>query len=133
MEDLETICRTMLNDAQMDVSINNCPFSVYLTFYVTGTDKKVTFDCTDIASFRLDKDPTDSPLYLVFETEVMGPRKQYPVPLSHFGFSFLPQEDYCWQVTVSEPELLLQIKSLGFAWRVEVLSAEEREWFSRGA
>ncbi len=132
MEDLETICRTMLNDAQMDVSINNCPFSVCLTFYITGTDKKVIFDCTDIASFRLDKDPIESPMYLVFEANVTGPRKQFPIPFSHFGFSFLPQEDYCWQVEVSEPTELLQIKALGFAWRVEALSAEEWEWFNRG-
>lgn len=129
MEDLETICRTMLNDAVMDVSINNCPFSVGLTFYVTGTDKKVIFDCMDIASFRLDKDPTDSPMYLVFETNVTAPRKPFPIPLSDFEFSFLPQEDYCWLVEVSEPTELLQIKALGFAWHVEAMSAEElQDW-----
>lgn len=65
----------MLDYAQLSIEFTNFPFSIQLIFYVVGTDQKVIFDCSDIVSFHLDKEPHEN-VFTVLETHVIEPKKQ---------------------------------------------------------
>ena len=127
MDELDTICRTMLDNAEMNIEVTLYPFSVRLIFYVVGTDQKVIFNCLEIVSLHLDKDPQDNPLFTVLETNVIPPKKIRPTPLSDFGFGLLDQTEYCWQIDL-QPQVILQIKALTFHWQVQTITADELKW-----
>ncbi len=126
METLQTICRTMLDNANMDIDFTKCPFAVRLTFYVIGSDKKVIFDCSDIEKFSITKDASDCPEYVCLEVDVTTPKMQRPAGLSEFEFEIGDKANYLWHVEIL-PEAHIEIKCLNFAWQIQPMTVEEMD------
>jgi len=126
LESLQTICRTMLDDASLWIEFINFPFGVRLTFYVTGTDKKVIFLCSQIEKFSLNKGAFDEPEYVCLEVNVEQPEKERPRELSDFEFELMDKKDFTWSIEVL-PEAEIKIKCLQFEWELLTMTQKEMD------
>ncbi len=125
MEDLQTICRSI--DGSLSIEFTNFPFTITLTFWIVGTDKKVIFSCSQIEEFTLKKEAFDEPEYLCFEVSVNPPKKKRPTDLSDFEFGlkeYSDKNDFLWSIEIL-PEAEIKIKCLEFEWMILKMSKEE--------
>ena len=83
-----------------------------------GSDIKVTFTCSEIEAFHLDKDWNDAPLYVALEANVKAPTKNRDSNQPDHEFSCMEHDEYLWEVNVM-PEANLKIKCLSFKWCVD--------------
>lgn len=114
----------MLDNADMDVEFQDYPFSVRLIFLVVGTDKKVIFECSEIASFSLVKEPAEDAYYSVFEVHVTEPRVHWLTRSTDRHSTTQDQSEYLWEIVV-EPAVQLHVMARSFKWWLEVMTVEE--------
>lgn len=129
MNEIEKICRTMLDNANLNVEFTNYP----LTFYVTGTYKKVIFDCSGIREFRFFRDAVDDldgPEYVCLEVNVEEPNKQMPENRYNFEYEVVDKTKYLWSIEIL-PDAHIKIKCLHFDWKVLNMMQEEIDERSR--
>lgn len=127
MDEIEKICRTMLDNANLNVEFTNYPFAVHLTFYVIGTDKKVIFDCSGIQELSFLRDAADDlggPEYVCLEVNVKKPGKQMPKNKYDFEFEVVDKTKYLWSIEIL-PDAHIKIKCLHFDWRELNMAQEE--------
>ncbi|KZN29702.1 hypothetical protein N474_21360 [Pseudoalteromonas luteoviolacea CPMOR-2] len=129
--DLNLVCEKLLDNANVDIIFTNFPFSVSLIFFVIGSDIKVTFICSEIESFHLDKGWDDSPLYVVLETNVKAPKKNRHLNQPDHEFSCMEHDGYLWEINVM-PDVNLNIKCLSFEWRIDRVTEKEVALFNAG-
>jgi hypothetical protein len=118
---IHTICKCLLDNAEMDIEIDEYPFSIQLTFFIVGTILKVIFDCNDIELFSLKKDWDNYGYSTVLEVYVTEPQK--PLPCEVISSRSHDSKDYLWKICL--PGQAIEIECLRFKWRVEEMTAEE--------
>lgn len=111
-KDLKKVCDSLLDNADMDYSINNCPLSIDMTFYVVGSNIKVIFKCNEIASLNIQKEHDDVPIHLVLEVNVT--KKIDPDA----------GELFCIQVM---PEMNIDVACKDFSWHLEEFTEIEQK------
>lgn len=124
MSELDNICSEMLDNAELQIDLDSDRFSLLLTFYVIGSDKKIEFRCFDLKSFSIQKPASETPYFVVLETRVTPPRQQLPTTLSAFELEIIDPSPHLWEVVI-EGSVRISIKAMTFSWEAHTLSAEE--------
>jgi hypothetical protein len=123
---IHVVCARLLDNAEMEIKIEEYPFSVRLTFYIVGTILKVIFDCNDIELFSLRKEWDEYGYSTILEAYITQPKKLLPPDVTD-SRSF-DSKDYLWKISL--PGVAMEIECLRFKWRVEEMTAEEIKSFN---
>ena len=70
MEELQRVCQTLLDNADLDVLLDAQTGEIVLCFLVAGSYEQVIFRCGRYHSFKLIKDPDEAECFFVGETHV---------------------------------------------------------------
>ena len=125
MDDLSEICKTLLDNADADISLDAQTGTIRILFTTgdsLGSLVQVTFECRRFHSFKLIKDPEDDNALFVGETRVTK------ITASEDIDRWLGSENWTWGES-DRPEILYRIELLGgvvlsilceeFTWKVE--------------
>jgi hypothetical protein len=123
---IHVVCKCLLDNADMDIKIEEYPFSIKLTFYIVGTILKVTFDCSDIELFSMRKKWDENVYFIIVEAYITEPKK--PLPPDVTNSRSFDSKDYLWKISL--PGVVMEIECLRFKWRVEEMTAEEIKSFN---
>jgi hypothetical protein len=126
---LQELCTDYLDNADLDFKIDPDTFTLHMTFYAAGSDKKVIFECGDVRELSVRKSPLDRPFFPVMKTTVSPAQKAIPRSWSAFDLKVNDLSPYFWKVDV-EGSLNLSVHALHFTWREERLSDADRAYFN---
>ncbi len=118
---IHVVCERLLDNADMDIKIEEYPFSVQLTFYIVGTILKVIFDCNDIELFSVKKEWDENVHFIILEAYITEPKK--PLPSDVTNSRSFDSKDYLWKISL--PGVAMEVECLRFKWRIEEMTAEE--------
>jgi hypothetical protein len=109
---IDLVCEKLLDNANMDMDISSYPLAFTFTFFVIGSDIKVTFRCSEIESFELRKQSSDEAMFVVLETNV------------HRTMSKVSEREI-WNISI-QPEAQIDIECNNFEWSVKQMTELER-------
>jgi len=138
MNSLDTICQTMLDNADLSILLQDYPFGMQLIFYIVGTKQKVIFRCKRIAKFEIIKEPDEEPLYAVLKVEVKQINrfigKEY-VKESISIVNYEPIDDDLpespWIIQVVEGSARVGVLCADMVWSIEEISTAELEEYDK--
>ena len=69
-KDVNHVCSSLLDNANMEIRVSSYPFGVELLFFVIGSDIKIIFTCKEIGLFSIEKMPDEDSMFTVLEVSV---------------------------------------------------------------
>lgn len=70
MEELQRVCQTLLDNADLDVLLDAQTGEIVLSFIVAGSYEQVIFRCGRFHAFKMTKDPDEAECFFVGEAHV---------------------------------------------------------------
>ncbi len=127
-EELQRVCRTLLDNADLDVWLDAENGEIVLCFLVAGSYEQIIFRCGRFHSFKMVKDPEEQECFFVGETHVSFFKEPEEIKQAM-------AEGWEWEES-SLPSQLYQVEVLGgievqvvcgtFAWNLIPPTQEQR-------
>jgi hypothetical protein len=124
---LQRLCAEYLDNADLDIKLDEDEFKLRLIFFVAGSDTKVTIELTGLREVSMRKHVVDRPFFPIMKTSVTAPRLSLPAEWGTFELKTNDLTSYLWKVEL-EGSLSLYATATGLAWDEERLSQTERAY-----